>query len=109
MKLKPKLNSEGKNEMVKLDKGIVELRRLIKNHDVKGLSDNFEKVGAKGMENVERIATDPDLKKVFSKLAEKDHATAKKLKETKCSTKAAKIVCDTLNEKARIINKFFKK
>lgn len=84
--------------------GIKDLRRLIRAGDIKGLSSNFENIGAAGMRKLRRRTTNRCLKRVFRALAELDHNVAKQLGQIKSRRDAQIIVCNILNYKAKLID-----
>lgn len=98
------VNDDGKKVIALFDKGIKELRRLIKIGDIDGLSSNFQNVGAAGMRRLKEATNNQCLQGVFRAIAELDKNIAEQLAQIESPYDAGVIVCVILKYKAKEIN-----
>lgn len=94
------LNDEGDGVISRLDQGVQDLRRLIRNEDIDGLSDNFEFIGSEGMRHLAVTTRNRCLKRVFNELANLDDSIADQLDITESPYFAGVFVCNILTYKA---------
>lgn len=102
-RLKYFVNAEGREVIFHFNEGIQELRHLIANGDVAGLSSNFRNIGAAGMRQIEQTTNNVCLKRVFRSLADLDENIADQLEHIKEPYDAGVIICNILKYKAKQI------
>lgn len=103
------MTSEGKKGIDKLNEGVETLRQAILKGDIKRQSSLFKNVGARGMEKLAKSTTNACLEKAFHDLDKMDENASIQLQSVRDPAKAGRISCNTLDAKAKRLNKCNKK